>query len=323
MNHLIIDTSYLIYRSYFAYPQLKVDDVPMGAVYGFAKTIIGICHDIKPETLVFALDLPKPTWRDELFDQYKAGRSPMDPEMRAQIPLVLEWAKTVCQNVIGVEGFEADDVVYTATQRILLENPDDTVYIFSSDRDLYQLLDNHHTIFIKTHKGETKFYGLNDFQDEFGVSAAQWVDYKALVGDSSDNLKGVAGIGPKTASTLLNQIGDLHQLFVALGIENEELKQHVEPRDLSEVLKNEKLLKLIEKLKLCKTDLLQTYHLAQLQTVPGMPLETDAGNFAQGVSFFERYQFRSLISQLKRYGFISAEAARGQPAANDIQEALF
>jgi DNA polymerase I len=324
MNHLIIDTSYLIYRSYFAYPHLTAREVPMGAVYGFAKSIISICHDLQPATLVFALDLPQPTWRDEVFDQYKAGRSPMDPQMRTQIPLVLEWVRLVSKNVIGVGGYEADDVIFTATQRILAEHPDDTVYIFSSDRDLYQLLDNHRTLFIKTHKGNTTFYGLNEFHAEFGVSAAQWVDYKALVGDSSDNLKGVAGIGPKTASTLLNHVGDLHQLFVALGIQNTELVPHVEPKNLSEILESEKIKKLITKITECKSDVLQTYHLAQLQTVHDMTIQADPGDFALSIEFFEQYEFRSLITQLKKQGFITAEPAtqKSSPLA-DAQDALF
>ena len=90
---LLIDTSYLIYRSYFAYPDLIINKEPIGAFYGFAKTILALLKDHKPDSLVFATDTPEPTWRHKILQEYKANRPKMEDNMRIQIPTILEWIK--------------------------------------------------------------------------------------------------------------------------------------------------------------------------------------------------------------------------------------
>jgi len=153
MSILIIDTSYLIYKAYFAYPDLSYQNQPTGAIYGFIKTVLKLITDWQPKILVFTVDRPEKTWRHELFSEYKAGRPEMEDKMLRQIPIILEWCQAITPNYLAVSGFEADDLIWTITQQfyqnktdtanqiddLFLENHTPT-WIFSADRDLYQLL---------------------------------------------------------------------------------------------------------------------------------------------------------------------------------------
>ena len=113
MKHLIIDTSYLIYRSYFAYPLLTSNGQNTGALYGFIKTVFSLVKEFEPDTLTFACDRPEKTWRHEILPEYKAGRPEIENQMREQIPKILEWCELVTPNVFATPGYEADDLIFT------------------------------------------------------------------------------------------------------------------------------------------------------------------------------------------------------------------
>ena len=113
MKTLIIDTSYLIYRSYFAYPKLTFNNQPVGAFFGFAKTIIELVRDNKPDQLVFACDTSEPTWRHKLVSDYKAGRAQIEEAMISQFPLVNDWCESISKNVFKYSGWEADDIIFS------------------------------------------------------------------------------------------------------------------------------------------------------------------------------------------------------------------
>jgi DNA polymerase I len=345
MRHLIIDTSYLIYRSHFAYPRLTTNDIPTGAFFGFTKTVIALIKEYKPDTLIFALDTPKPTWRHELKDDYKAGRPEADKDMVAQIPIIQNWCKMVTQNYFVQDGYEADDFICTACYQIVQKcilakehkrpqdddlfavgdntkkepqifkpmthqelskldiNMEDEIFIFSSDRDLFQLLVYPNVSFIqnKSSKDGFSLFGQKEFRDKYELEPIQWIDYKTLVGDGSDNLQGIPGVGPKTATTLLNQVGSLHVLFEQMEIDNTKYilgswahqKYEIASK---EYIKNPKNAKLLDKIKNNLDLLHQTHRLSQLEIVPGGVEITKSFDLHKGTGLFQEYGFKSLIT---------------------------
>ena len=329
MTVLIIDTSYLIYRSFFAYPSLTSKGVPTGAFFGFAKTILALIQEYKPDELIFANDTSEPTWRHKILDDYKANRPDIQDDMLLQIPLIKEWIAKITPNVFSQAGFEADDYVFTACKRLLVENSgvqisDDSdlfepknsaleiaklppfsgrILIFSSDRDLYQLL-NHPEIFFvqsKALKDGWQLFGQPDFKTKYELEPEQWLDYKALVGDASDNLKGIPGVGPKTATKILHQVSCLNNLFTAMGEDGSafyNLGYSIE--GAQEFLKNPKNEILVEKFKSNLDLLRQTYYLATLQDVPNTSITKSGFDLNKGVNEFYEFGFKSLITLVSK-----------------------
>ena len=250
---LLVDSSYLMFRSYYAYPHLSKGEVPTGAIFGFVKTIYKLVKDFEIDYIFFAKDLPKPTWRHRLYSEYKAGRKEPDEAMVKQFPLVDEWSKLITNNVLEKEGYEADDIIKTVADDLCARGEVDEVIIFSADRDLYQLFTNDK---IKFAQGD-KLFGQGEFVEKYGVEPSLWVDYKTLVGDASDNLIGVNGVGPKTASKILSEIGNLDKVFS------------------DEDTENKTILSLREKIKDNKEKVFLTRKLAELSTVPGLVYNLD------------------------------------------------
>ena len=315
---LLVDTSYLIFRSYFAYPDLTTKDqktdqqVHVGAFFGFAKTILGLIKEIQPEVLIFADDRPEPTWRHEVLDSYKAGRPPLEDKMRFQLPIIKQWAGSVTANYAAVPGFEADDIIKTYCEQFP-DSKNYQTYIFSSDRDLYQLLTREDVCFIQIEKSnyQTKYFGARDFVEKYEIEPQQWIDYKALVGDNSDNLKGVSGIGPKTATTILQRIGKLEYLLDYLDTGNMNLA-------VQEFVNDSKNSKIIDKIRVERATLDQTKNLATLSHVPGINQAVPGFDFNLGIDQFQQYNFTSLIKQL---GNFKAPVVQGQNV--ESQDLLF
>jgi DNA polymerase I len=345
MKHLVIDTSYLIYRSHFAYPRLTTNDVATGAFFGFAKTVIALIKEYKPDTLIFALDTPKPTWRHALKDDYKAGRPEADKDMVAQIPVIQNWCKMVTKNYFVQDGYEADDFIcttcYQVVQKCVLANEhknpqdddlfgaddnfdkkskvfqpmshqdlakldinmEDQIYIFSSDRDLYQLLVYPNVYFIqnKSSKDGFSLFGQHEFREKYELEPIQWIDYKTLVGDNSDNLQGIPGVGPKTATNLLNQVGSLHVLFEEMEIDNSKYilgswASQKYQAATKEYVQNPKNLKLLDKIRDNLELLHQTHRLSQLEIVPGGVDISKGFDLHKGTGLFQEYGFKSLVT---------------------------
>lgn len=327
---LIIDSSYLTYKSYFAYKNISYQGQPLGAFYGFASTVMRLCEELSPTQVVFARDLPKPTWRHKTYGEYKAGRKPPEEEMISQIPIITNWCEAITDNVFAVEGYEADDIIYTICCNLFadenlsknhesvvvdetfknpkfpfdqtkLETPihtDYQVYIYSSDKDLYQLFLMPEVYFLKTKRGSKthQYYGINEFWEQYQIPPQVWIDYKTLMGDPSDNLKGLDKVGPKTAAKTIQELGSLKSMFDHLGLSTKDFGYYnFNNPPLNEVSKGSQ--KILDKIKLNYEDLLQTYTLSQLTLVPKInPNETL--NFEKGRSIFEKYNFKSLIHKL-------------------------
>lgn len=217
---LLVDGSALLHRAYHAYPPLKTRTGEIvGAVYGVTSILISALEQEKPTYVMVAWDLPKPTFRHVKYVGYKAQRPKADEEMVLQIPLVKEVIKTMGILQEEVEGYEADDIIGTlATQMIKPLNHSNIepldVVILTGDQDTMQLVSDHVRVLTPA-KGANPpvLYGPDEVWSKYGVHPEQIVDYKALVGDPSDNIPGVAGIGPRGASNLLKMFGSFAKIY--------------------------------------------------------------------------------------------------------------
>lgn len=218
----MVDGSALLHRAYHAYPPLKTRTGEIvGAVYGVASILISALEQEKPTHVMVAWDLPKPTFRHVKYVGYKAQRPKADEEMVLQIPLVKEVIETMGILQVAEEGYEADDIIgtlsYQADLRFKNKDPNDDmeVVILTGDQDTMQLVSEHVKVLTPAKGGNPPvLYGPDEVWNKYGVHPEQIVDYKALIGDSSDNIPGVAGIGPKGASNLIKMFGSLERMYL-------------------------------------------------------------------------------------------------------------
>eukprot|EP00899_Mesostigma_viride_P016945 jgi/Mesvir1/25251/Mv20318-RA.1 len=202
---LIIDGYGFVFRAYHVQPPLiSPDGQPVGAIYGFTSMLLKIINDFRPEYAVVVLDSKGKNFRHDLFKEYKAHRPPAPEELLSQLPIVQSAAEALNFCVLSKEGFEADDIIATLAKNCTDDNVE--AVIVSSDKDLLQLMDNGIKIYDPV---KSKFVLQEDVLAKFGVLPNKVREVQALVGDASDNIPGVKGIGPKTASELINNFGDL------------------------------------------------------------------------------------------------------------------
>lgn len=212
---LLLDGHSLAYRAFFALPAdlATASGTVTNAVYGFTSMLAKVLADEKPDLLAVAFDAPGPTFRDEMDADYKAGRASTPDLFRSQMPLIREVLDTLHVHVLEEPGVEADDVIATLATRAAAEGID--VVIVTGDRDSYQLVADPHVKVLYNKRGVSD-YALYDEAGIFertGVTPAQYPDYAALRGDTSDNLPGVPGIGEKTAAKLVSTYGELEAIF--------------------------------------------------------------------------------------------------------------
>ncbi len=211
---VLIDGNSLLNRAFYATPQFSTKSgTPTNGVFGFVKLMLKIIQDKKPTHFAVAFDVHAPTFRHKMYEAYKAGRKPMPEDLAVQFPLVKEVLSLMGIRICEMAGHEADDVIGTLAKKFPLPT-----YIYTGDRDAYQLVDATTTVCF-TRKGVSDLLELTEgnFKDEIGITPSQIVHLKALMGDKSDNIPGVAGIGEKTAYALLEQYGDLDGVYAHVG----------------------------------------------------------------------------------------------------------
>jgi DNA polymerase I len=277
---LIIDSSYLVFRSFFGYPHLNTGDKPTGAFYGYCKTILNLVHEYHPKYLYIARDLPTPTWRHQEFADYKAGRAVPDPQMLAQFPIINQWSDLIASQTLSQSGFEADDIIATLSHQFQSDEEIQEILIFSADKDLYQLFTNTKVRFYQN----DSLFTRDNFVNKYNLEPHQWVEYKALVGDSSDNIKGVDGIGPKTATTILTELQNLHNLISSTS---------------HPWIQNPKNQKIIQKLHSNRERLQNNIRLCTLSNIPDLQVQKQGYNLQNGLNLLQEYQFKSLAKQLQ------------------------
>jgi DNA polymerase I len=282
-NILIIDSSYLIFRSFFAYPNLTFNERSLGAFYGYVKTILKLVKQYNPEHLFITGDLPEPTWRHKILESYKAGRPELDPNLIAQFPLINDWAKLISSQYLVSSGYEADDIIYNLAEHY--SELAEKVIIFSSDKDLYQILTRENVYFVRN----DNLYGVSEFKTEFNLEPSQWVDYKSIIGDKSDNLRGVAGIGPKGASELLQKSQNILNLLAYLDntLEDQTLKEFLDSKP-----------RLMSKIQSEADSMIQTFMLAKLQIVPDLIINPHKFDLLNGLETIRELGFNSIVREL-------------------------
>lgn len=283
----LIDGHALAYRTYFAITlsgqQLTTSSgEPTAGIYGFASVLLRLLEQENPEFLAVAFDTGV-TFRNDLYSEYKATRAKMPDELRPQIERIREMVDIFGFPRLEAEGFEADDVLGSIARQAAENGL--AVKIITGDRDLLQLVNERVIVNLAGSKlSEARDYGVKEVIETLGIRPEQVVDYKALVGDKSDNIPGVAGIGEKTAIMLLQQYFDLDDIYAHLD--------QIPPRIRNLLEKDREKAYLSRQLATIRTDLPVVLSLDQARTA--------RINLAGVEEFFQQLEFRSLLPRLKK-----------------------
>ncbi|MCG8466160.1 MAG: hypothetical protein MI750_15095 [Xanthomonadales bacterium] len=205
----LVDGSSYLFRAFHALPPLtNAQGEPTGAMYGVANMLKRLLEEHNPKHVAVVFDAKGKNFRHELFPEYKANRPPMPDDLRCQIAPLHELIQVMGLPLVSVPGVEADDVIATLVKQARAEGW--SCQVATSDKDLAQLVDEQVTLVDTMNNSQMDIAGV---EKKFGVRPEQIVDYLALVGDTSDNIPGVQGVGPKTAAKWLGQFGDLDALM--------------------------------------------------------------------------------------------------------------
>ena len=312
---LLIDAYAVIYRSFYSFPKHLTDDTGqlLNAFYGFSKIVLKNIRDFEPEYMAVTFDHKGETFRKKEYQGYKANRKPMPEELRPQIPLVKKLVNVLNIPQYCIEGYEADDLIGTISDKIEKIGNLKTV-IISGDQDLFQLVDHNTHVWLpgRGSKSSDHEYDAEDVEGKIGVPPTKVIDLKALMGDSSDNIPGVTGIGPKTAVKLIKEYKTLDGVYKA--VEKVAKKDPKElSKDKSNILRGALLRNLIK-------DKDNAYLSKELATIDSnVSLEFNLEDCLvsgysklEVVEFLEKYRFKSLLNLLPDDEF-----------EKDVQGALF
>ena len=325
---MLIDGHSILNRAFYAIPPLTAPDgTPTGAIYGFLNILFKFIDEEKPNKLIVAFDRSEPTFRHEKYKEYKGTRKSMDPDLRVQVPLVKDVLKSMNITIAEKPGYEADDIIGTLSKRMSANG--EKVVIVSGDRDLLQLLDDNITMKNpKTRAGKTTVdtYTPAELYEEYGVTPEEFVDLKALMGDTSDNIPGAKGIGPKTAMPLIAEYHTVENLLNHI----DDIKSKSTAKKLTESKDNIILSKFLAKIDVD----------APIETdIDGAKLENLCND--NSMDFLIKLNLKTFVERLKKkgYGSDGGSDSNGtaasdkdvnqpdenamQPASNDDIEELF
>ena len=210
-NILIVDGNSILNRAFFGVrPLTTKDGLHTNAVYGMYTIISKNVSLVKPDHCVIAFDLKAPTFRHKMYEGYKANRKGMPEELAQQLPYAKECMRGLGFSVLELEGYEADDILGTVSQ--MASQLGIHSYLLTGDRDSLQLINDDITVLLATNK-ETVTFDRAHFREVYGLDPSQFADVKALMGDSSDNIPGVPGIGEKTALKLISDFTSLDGVY--------------------------------------------------------------------------------------------------------------
>ena len=284
---LLIDGHSILSRAFYGVPILSNNDgIPTNGVFGFLNIFFKEIELEGADHIAVSFDMPVPTFRHKMFSDYKGTRKSMPEELKLQVPILQELLTAMNVPILTLEGYEADDILGIVAKRMQEEGRE--VAIVSGDRDLLQLSDEHIKISLpKTAKGETHIYNYypKDVEAEWGVSPKEFIDLKALMGDSSDNIPGVPGMGEKTASWI---IAKYHSIENALShADDPEFKVPRKPKAAEDLKTHFKLAKLSKELATICIDAPIVFRFEDAK------LENYAN--AKSLALVKKWEFRSLI----------------------------
>ncbi|MEG2656804.1 MAG: DNA polymerase I [Clostridium sp.] len=225
----ILDGNSLLYRGFYAIPELTTKEgVHTNAVYGFLNMLIKLKEDINPDYIVTTFDKSSKTFRHEEYEEYKAGRKKTPPELSMQFPIIREILCKMGISIFELDGYEADDLIGTIS--VLAEKDNMEVYVVTGDKDALQLAtDNVNIVINKKGMSEKEIYNRERFVNDFEVTPKQYIDVKGLMGDKSDNIPGVPGVGEKTAFKLIKEYGSIENVLMNISnISGKKLKESLE-----------------------------------------------------------------------------------------------
>lgn len=285
MKLLVLDGNSIINRAFYGIKLLTTKDGRYtNAIYGFMNIFYKLCDELHPDSVAFAFDLKAPTFRHKMYDEYKAGRKPMPPELAEQMPVLKDLLRALGYKIVTKEGYEADDILGTLAFSC---KDGDECYIATGDRDSLQLVgDNVKVLLASTKMGrpETNIYDVKRIKDDYGVTPHQLIDIKALMGDSSDNIPGVSGVGQKTAQSLISELGSIQNIY-----------DNIDTIDIRESLRN--------KLKNDKDSAFMSYKLGEI--CKSVPIETDysfyipdEGDKGEALSILRSLEMYKLIDKI-------------------------
>lgn len=279
---VILDTFNFLHRAYYAIPKSfrAPDNTPTNAVYGVCSMIISLINEIKPDYIIAALDSKKPTFRVEEFSNYKAQRKEMDEELRVQIPLVFDAIEKMGILKVNCEGYEADDVIGTLVERY---KNNFEIYLLSNDRDLWQLISKNVKVMLPSTKGIFEEINSENVQSRLEFEKQFLVDYKALRGDTADNIPGVYGVGEVTAKKLISEYQTIENIYQNI--------EKIKPESLKKKLvENIETAYLSKKLATIILDCPIVLDIEEAKQKPGVSTEL--------ISLFEKWNFKSLLKRL-------------------------
>jgi DNA polymerase-1 len=296
-TQLLVDGHYLAYRSFFAYPPtLQYNNQPINAIYGFFTLLLKAIELYNPKALAICFDLPKPTFRHELYDLYKATRQPAPEDFKAQIPILIKMLEQCNIPIITAEGYEADDLLGSLAKQA--EKLDIKSYILTGDHDSFQLVNNYIQVLIpKKGSPDYDIFTAEKVKEKLGVFPNQVVDFKALKGDSSDNIPGISGIGDKTAAKLIEDYHSLENIYANI--------HSVKPERIQKKLIDE------------KEKALLSFDLARIRSDLNIAIDSERLNLninkQELHKLFTEYNFKSLLT---RYSQLFKDITGTSPESN-------
>ncbi len=295
---LAVDGNSLMHRAFHALPLLDAGGVYTNAAHGFLSMLLKAVSDLSPRYIAVAFDLPVPTFRHTAYADYKAGRRAMPEELKPQFPLIKEILGDMKLGVLTSEGYEADDILGTLSQKCRESGLD--CVLLTGDRDALQLIgDGTRVLFTRKGITESTLFDSAGVKETFGVTPEQVTDWKGLMGDASDNIPGIPGVGEKTAVKLLNEYGSLENVLA----HGDEIKGKLgeKVRDNAELARFSKDLATIR---------------------PTAPIDFDlnafdASHMADGLQTLRKYQLNGIASRLEKMAPGGAPAA-AEPEAGAV-----
>ncbi len=281
----LVDGSAIFYRAYFAFirnPLINSKGENTSASFGLVNSLLKIMREEEPEYLAIAFDTGKPTFRHEMYADYKSTRAKMPDDLVSQLPRIQQVVAALNIPALDMEGFEADDLIGTLAVKAVREGFD--VWCVTGDKDFFQLVNDHVSIYVPRKASEApERMGREEVKEKFGVYPETVIDKLALMGDSSDNIPGVPGIGPKTADKLLEQFGTLDGVL--------ENCDKIMPAGVQQKVKGN-----VDKARLSKV--LATIHTDAPISVDLETLKRRSPDFARVKQLFTELEFTSLLKQV-------------------------
>ena len=284
---ILIDGHSILNRAFFGIPDLtNSEGIHTNAMYGFLNIMFKFIDEEKPDYITVAFDLSEPTFRHKAYEAYKGTRKPMAPELKQQVPLIKELLRTMNITVIEKAGYEADDIIGTIAKRSAAAGID--VSVISGDRDLLQLAEEKIQIRIpKTKKGVTEVenYYPEDVVALYGVTPLEFIDMKALMGDTCDNIPGAPGVGPKTASAIIQKYHSVDNVLTHL----DELKP---PKAQKSITENAEQVKMSRFLAEININVPLDYNIEN----------AEIGDFYNPASYelFKKYNFKTMLKRFDK-----------------------